>query len=182
MAKANKKHLINVGPIRHCEPLHCHSPGVATRYCRTPPAHRCPRRRQQQRQRQRVTEGTAMAPWNGPNLRISGEPLPSMWLQSAAKHARTYGPIDLWRTDRQTDRLTIVDHERQLERTPRQWSTQHRRGGAHTRPLRAIIAVGIGRASRPIYERPEMTDDRKNVTDARPCEEIRERRQNEIGN
>ena len=29
---------------------------------RTPPAHRCPRRR-----RQRVTEGTAMAPWNGPN-------------------------------------------------------------------------------------------------------------------
>ena len=36
------------------------------RYCRhfrTPPA-RCPRRRR--RQRQRVTEGTAMAPWNGP--------------------------------------------------------------------------------------------------------------------
>jgi len=32
---ANKKHLKNVGPIRHCEPphaavLHCHSPGVAT--------------------------------------------------------------------------------------------------------------------------------------------------------
>jgi len=43
------------------------------RYCRAPPAHRCPRRqrrrrwRQLQRQRQRVTEGTAMAPWNGPN-------------------------------------------------------------------------------------------------------------------
>ena len=35
------------------------------RYCRAPPAHRCPRRRQQ---RQRVTEGTAMAPWNGPNV------------------------------------------------------------------------------------------------------------------
>ena len=57
----NKKH---VGPIRHCEPphaliLHCHSPGVATVarcHCHTPPAHRCPR------QRQRVTEGTAMAP------------------------------------------------------------------------------------------------------------------------
>jgi len=31
----------------------------------TPPAHRCPRRRQR-RQRQRVTEGTAMAQWNGP--------------------------------------------------------------------------------------------------------------------
>ena len=27
----NKKHLKNVGPIRHCDPpLHCHSPGVAT--------------------------------------------------------------------------------------------------------------------------------------------------------
>jgi len=26
----NKKHLKNVGPIRHCEPPpHCHSPGVA---------------------------------------------------------------------------------------------------------------------------------------------------------
>jgi len=36
---------------------------VSPLYCRTPPAHRCPRRRQ----RQRVTEGTVMAPWNGPN-------------------------------------------------------------------------------------------------------------------
>jgi len=73
----NKKHLKNVGPIRHCEPphaliLHCHSAGVATvtrRHCRTPPAHRCPRQRRRQ-QRQRVTEGTAMAPWNGPNNTI----------------------------------------------------------------------------------------------------------------
>ena len=32
---------------------------VSPLYCRTPPAHRCPKR-------QRVTEGTAMAPWNGP--------------------------------------------------------------------------------------------------------------------
>ena len=62
----NKKHLKNVEPICHYEPphaliLHCHSPSVATvarRHCRTPPAHRCPR----QLQRQRVTEGTAMAP------------------------------------------------------------------------------------------------------------------------
>ena len=49
--------------------LHCHSPGVATvacRHCRTPPVHRCPRRRRRQ-QRQRVTKATAMAPWNGPN-------------------------------------------------------------------------------------------------------------------
>jgi len=28
--KSNKKHLKNVGPIRHCEPLQAHSPGVAT--------------------------------------------------------------------------------------------------------------------------------------------------------
>ena len=28
----NKKHLKNVGPIRYCEPpLHCQSPGVASR-------------------------------------------------------------------------------------------------------------------------------------------------------
>ena len=26
----NKKHLKNVGPIRHCEPSHVHSPGVAS--------------------------------------------------------------------------------------------------------------------------------------------------------
>ena len=26
----NTKHLKNVGPIRHCEPPHAHSPGVAT--------------------------------------------------------------------------------------------------------------------------------------------------------
>ena len=38
---------------------------VSPLYCRTPPAHRCPQR--QRRRRQRVTEGTAMAPWNGPN-------------------------------------------------------------------------------------------------------------------
>jgi len=48
--------------------LHCHSPGVTTvarRHCRTLPAHRCPQQHRQQRQR--VTEGTAMASWNGPN-------------------------------------------------------------------------------------------------------------------
>jgi len=33
-------------------------------HCRAPPAHRCPRQRWR---RQRMTEGTAMAPWNGPN-------------------------------------------------------------------------------------------------------------------
>jgi len=55
----NKKHLKNVGPIRHCQPPHAHSPGIATVARRTLPAHRCPRQRQQ---RQCVTEGTAMAP------------------------------------------------------------------------------------------------------------------------
>ena len=34
-------------------------PFTRCRYCRMPPAHLCPRRQQQ---RQRVTEGTAMAP------------------------------------------------------------------------------------------------------------------------
>ena len=30
--KTDKKHLKNVGPIRYCEPpLHCQSPGVASR-------------------------------------------------------------------------------------------------------------------------------------------------------
>jgi len=65
----NKKHLKNVGPIRHCEPPHaaCSNftlPFTRCHYCRMPPAHRCPQRHQQ---RQRVTEGTAMAPQNGPN-------------------------------------------------------------------------------------------------------------------
>ena len=41
--------------------------------CRTPPAHRCPRRQRQQRQR--VTEGTAMALWNGPNYTVGASPL-----------------------------------------------------------------------------------------------------------
>jgi len=40
-------------PIHQVLPLYCH----------TLPAHRCPRRER----RQRVTEGTTMAPSNGPN-------------------------------------------------------------------------------------------------------------------
>ena len=73
MIVLNKKHLKNVGPIRHCERPHAHSPDVATGTV----ARRLridvhddndgQRRRRRQRQRQRVTEGTAMAPWNGPN-------------------------------------------------------------------------------------------------------------------
>jgi len=37
-------------------------PFTRCRHCRTPPAHRFPRQ-----QRQHVTDGTTMAPWNGPN-------------------------------------------------------------------------------------------------------------------
>jgi len=33
----NKKHLKNVGPIRHCESLHAALPFTRCRYCRTPP-------------------------------------------------------------------------------------------------------------------------------------------------
>jgi len=46
--------------------LHCHSPDVATvaRRLRI----ECPQQHRQQRQR--VTEGTAMAPWNGPNKAV----------------------------------------------------------------------------------------------------------------
>ena len=31
----NKKHLKNVGPIRHCEPPHAALPFTRCRYCRT---------------------------------------------------------------------------------------------------------------------------------------------------
>ena len=41
----------------------------------TPPAHRCPRQRQR-RQRQRMTDGTAMAPWNRPNDKSSVDKAP----------------------------------------------------------------------------------------------------------
>jgi len=51
--------------LRRQPVLHCHSPGV---FCRTPPARRCPQQhRRQRQQRQRVTDGTAMAARNGPN-------------------------------------------------------------------------------------------------------------------
>jgi len=63
-----------LGPFATASRRTRHSPGVATvarRHCRTPPAHRCPRRRRRQQQRQRVTEGTAMAPWNGPNKKVA---------------------------------------------------------------------------------------------------------------
>jgi len=63
---SNKKHLKNVGPIRYASRFTLSFTRCRyCRHCRTPPAHRCPRRRQQ-----RVTERTAMAPWNGPNEEV----------------------------------------------------------------------------------------------------------------
>jgi len=53
-----------LGPFAKCEPpLHCQSPVASYSY--SAGGVRCAQRRRQQRQR--VTEGTAMAPWNGPN-------------------------------------------------------------------------------------------------------------------
>ena len=47
---------------------------------RTPPAHRC--LQQHRQQRQRVTEGTAMAPWNRPNQMIYGPHAAFKWRQA----------------------------------------------------------------------------------------------------
>ena len=67
----NKKHLKNFGPIRHCEPFYIaihqvsllsHAATVARRL--RIDVHNS---QHQQQQRQRVTEWTAMAPYNGPN-------------------------------------------------------------------------------------------------------------------
>jgi len=105
--KNNKKHLKNVGPIRHCEPphaliLHYHLPGVATVarcHCRMPPAHRCPRQRQRWQQRQHVTEGTAMAPWNGPNntapSRVQNSTLSTVHCWHMQCHLDSQGATDL---------------------------------------------------------------------------------------
>jgi len=66
---------------------------VSPLYCRMPPAHRCPRR-----QRQRVTEGTAMAPWNGPNKPYAYccpvKYLVPFWLTMANSLAFTVPPIN----------------------------------------------------------------------------------------
>ena len=70
----------NVGPIRHFEPFYIAIHQVSLlkcRYCRTPPAHRCSRQR-----RQRVTEGTAMALWNGPNNKQEA----LLWQSDRARH------------------------------------------------------------------------------------------------
>ena len=66
--KKNKKHFEKCwahAPLRAAT-VAATLPFTRCRYCRTPPAHRCPQRRRRQQQRQRVTEGTAMAPKNGP--------------------------------------------------------------------------------------------------------------------
>jgi len=57
-----KKHLKNVGPIRHCEPPHTHSPGIATGTV----ARRL-RIDVHDANNDNAWQGTAMALWNGPN-------------------------------------------------------------------------------------------------------------------
>jgi len=63
----NKKHLKNVGPIRHNEPPHAHSPdvtsGTVARRLRIDVHDNA----NDDNDNDRMTEGTAMAPWNGPN-------------------------------------------------------------------------------------------------------------------
>jgi len=67
-----KKHLKNVGPIRYCEPpLHCQSPGVASRT----PAIAIAQAACDVNNNDSVLQGTAMAPWNGPNKCIYSAPL-----------------------------------------------------------------------------------------------------------
>ena len=61
----DKKHLKNVGPIRRYIAIHQVSLLSHASYSYSAGGVRCPRQRR--RQRQRVTEETAMAPWNGPN-------------------------------------------------------------------------------------------------------------------
>ena len=67
----NKKHLKNVGPIRYCEPpLHCQSPGVASRTPAIAIAQAaCEVHNDDDDDNDNAwqLEGTAMAPWNGPN-------------------------------------------------------------------------------------------------------------------
>jgi len=48
-----------LGPFATASRIAIHQVSLLSR--RTPPAHRCPQQRRRQRQRQRVTEGTAMA-------------------------------------------------------------------------------------------------------------------------
>jgi len=74
-------------PLRAAARRNFTLPFTRCRYCRTPPAHRCPRQRQRQRQRQRVTEGTAMAPWNGPKM----SPTTAGMAMPLRCHYATYG-------------------------------------------------------------------------------------------
>jgi len=62
----NKKHLKNVGPFATASHRYIASHQVSLVARHSAGGVRCPRQQQQQ-QRQHVTEGTTMAPWNGPN-------------------------------------------------------------------------------------------------------------------
>ena len=64
----NMKHLKNVGPIRYCEPpLHCQSPGVASRTPATAISQAACDVHDIDDDNDNAWQGTAMAPWNGPS-------------------------------------------------------------------------------------------------------------------
>ena len=49
----------------------------------SPPAHRCSQQQRRRRRRQRLTEGTAMAPWNGPNYQAETISLDWMYFEAS---------------------------------------------------------------------------------------------------
>ena len=63
MLISNKKHLKNVGPIHHCDPPHANSPDVASGTV----ARRLRIDVYENADDDNAWQGTAMAPWNGPN-------------------------------------------------------------------------------------------------------------------
>ena len=90
-----------LGPFATASRRHIAIHQVSPLYCRTPPAHRCPRR-----QRQRVTEGTAMAPWNGPNKHW--QDWPKYWsgltMDICAERVRLSAALSSWKTRRELRR------------------------------------------------------------------------------
>jgi len=77
------------------------------RYCRALPAHRCPRRQRQRRQRERVTEGTAMAPWNGPNNWPYGTPCVLLFIRRR-EDSITIETIKVLYRGRANDKVQVI--------------------------------------------------------------------------
>jgi len=84
----NKKHLKNVGPIRHCEPPHAHSPDVASgtvaRRLRIDVLND---------DNDNAWQGTAMAPWN-----VFSGPYVVFWIFISAAETTLSIPTRLWST------------------------------------------------------------------------------------